>query len=161
VHVFGLIPAAFSRGQIQCSEHRNKKTLYTATKRRQCDHFYVCSSSSGGSMSQTTYAPCSREPHTFIAPACVCVCECGGMRRGEGEGGGMTNSGRLKPLGLNTIVVAERRHYWKWLSHRGRPLLNSFFPPSPRIAMTSVCFPSAHMHSHTQRNTHTHTYRHT
>lgn len=55
--------------------------------------------------------------HTFIAIACVCE----GMEGGEGGRGEMTNSGQLKPLGLNTIVVAERGHYWKWLCHRGRP----------------------------------------
>lgn len=55
--------------------------------------------------------------HTFTATACVC----GGMEGDDRERGGMTNSGQLKPLGLNTIVVAERGHYWKWLCHCGRP----------------------------------------
>lgn len=86
--------------------------------------------------------------HTFIAIACVCE----GMERAEEGGGGMTNSGQLKPLGLNTIVVAERGHYWKWLCHRGRPCWIAF-SPSPRLAMISLCFPPAHMH--TQIHTHT------
>lgn len=54
-----------------------------------------------------------------IFSATVALCE--GMERGEGGSGRMTNSGQLKPLGLNTIVVAERGHYWKWLCHRGCP----------------------------------------
>lgn len=54
--------------------------------------------------------------HTFIAIACVCQ----GTERGDAGRGGMTNCGQLKPPGLNTIVVAERGHYWKWLCHRGR-----------------------------------------
>lgn len=55
--------------------------------------------------------------YIFIAFASVCKATEGG----EGRRGEMTNSGQLKPLGLNTIVVAERGHYWKWLCHRGRP----------------------------------------
>lgn len=39
------------------------------------------------------------------------VCEV--MVQIAGERGEMTNSWKLKPLGLNTIVVAEREHYWK------------------------------------------------
>lgn len=45
---------------------------------------------------------------------------CQDMEGGDAGRGGMTNSGLLKPLGLNTIVVAERGHYWKWLCHHGR-----------------------------------------
>lgn len=45
---------------------------------------------------------------------------CQDVEGGEAGRGGLTNSGLLKPLGLNTIVVAERGHYWKWLCHHGR-----------------------------------------
>lgn len=59
--------------------------------------------------------------YTFTA------CACEAMEGGGGGRGGMTNSGQLKPLGLNTIVVAERGHYWKWLFHCGHPCWIGFF----------------------------------
>lgn len=53
-------------------------------------------------MTQTVYTH-TVVNHIFITIACVCE----GMEGGEGGRGRMTNSGQLKPLGLNTIVVAE------------------------------------------------------
>lgn len=48
------------------------------------------------------------------------IVTCQDMEGGDAGRGGMTNSGLLKALGLNTIVVAERGHYWKWVCHHGR-----------------------------------------
>lgn len=84
---------------------------------------------------------------TLFAIACVRE----GMKRGEGGGGGMTNSGQLKPLGLNTIVVAERGHYWKWLCHRGRPCWIAF-PPFSRASNDIPLLP---LRTHAYTNTHT------
>lgn len=58
---------------------------------------------------------CTRMDNTFTV-----IVTCQDMEGGDAGRGGMTNSGLLKALGLNTIVVAERGHYWKWVCHHGR-----------------------------------------
>lgn len=58
---------------------------------------------------------CTRMDNTFPV-----IVTCQDMEGGDAGRGGMTNSGLLKALGLNTIVVAERGHYWKWVCHHGR-----------------------------------------